>query len=63
MVPGEVVGRRFAGRSAYFEVALAPPLGAAVEVLASPNAARVGEKVFVHPAPDGPTPRAYRKSR
>ncbi len=54
---GEVAGRRFAGRVAYFEVALAS--GDSLEVLAPPEAAEPGQKVFVQPAERGPTPRAY----
>ncbi len=56
---GEVVGRRFAGRFAYYEVALSS--GATVEVLAAPSAAEPGARAFVRPAPDGPVPRAYRR--
>ena len=60
-LPGEIVGRRFAGRSAYFEVALASPPGSTVEVLAPPGAAAHGAGVLIRPAADGPRPRAYRR--
>jgi ABC-type Fe3+/spermidine/putrescine transport system ATPase subunit len=56
-VEGRVVEPRFAGRETYFAVALAG--GVEVEVLATADAARPGWKVFVAPAPGGPTPRAY----
>ena len=58
---GEVVGRRFAGRSAFFDVAL--DAETAVEVLGRPDAARPGEKVFVAPHAGGPTPRAYPREK
>ena len=54
--PGRIAGRRFAGRAAYFEVALDG--GGVVEVLAAPNAAADGAPVFVEPAA-GPLPRVY----
>ncbi|MEO8348153.1 MAG: ABC transporter ATP-binding protein, partial [Acidobacteriota bacterium] len=54
---GRVVELRFAGRETYFAVLL--DAGVEVEVLASPDAAEVGWKVFVAPVHDGPTPRAY----
>jgi ABC-type Fe3+/spermidine/putrescine transport system ATPase subunit len=60
-LPGEIAGRRFAGRAAFFEVALASPPGGTVEVLAAPNAAAAGARVLVRPVPDGPRPRAYRR--
>ncbi|MGH9366385.1 MAG: ABC transporter ATP-binding protein [Thermoanaerobaculia bacterium] len=56
-VAGQVAGRRFAGRSAYFDVAL--PSGDSLEVLAAADAARVGQSVFVRPAEGGPLPRVY----
>jgi ABC-type Fe3+/spermidine/putrescine transport system ATPase subunit len=56
-VAGQVTGRRFAGRVAYFDVALAK--GDSVEVLAEPAAAESGQAVFVRPAAGGPLPRAY----
>ncbi len=56
-VSGEVTGKRFAGRVAYFDVALAS--GDSVEVLAQPGAAEAGQSVFVRPAEGGPLPRAY----
>jgi putative spermidine/putrescine transport system ATP-binding protein len=58
-VEGRVAGRRFAGRVAYFDVALDP--GGSVEVLASPEAAEPGQKVFVRLVEGGPLPRAYRR--
>jgi putative spermidine/putrescine transport system ATP-binding protein len=58
-VPGEVAGRRFAGRAAYFDVTLAS--GESVEVLASREAAEPGQKTFVRPADGGALPRAYRR--
>ena len=54
---GEVAGRRYAGRLAFFDVTLAG--GASIEVLAPSNAARVGEKVFVAPDRDAPPPRIF----
>ena len=54
---GEVVGRRYAGRVALYDVALDG--GGAVEVLASPDAARPGQRVFVAPDAAGPLPRAF----
>ncbi len=58
-LPGEVVERRFAGRASFFVVQLD---GAGeVEVLADSNAARIGDRVAVAPAPGGPTPRVYRR--
>jgi ABC-type Fe3+/spermidine/putrescine transport system ATPase subunit len=56
-LPGEVAGRRYAGRVALYDVVL--DAGGAVEVLASPDAARPGQKVFVAPDPDGPVPKAF----
>jgi ABC-type Fe3+/spermidine/putrescine transport system ATPase subunit len=57
--PGTVAGRRFAGRTAFFEIALDG--GGALEVLAPPDAAADGARVFVRPA-GGPSPRAYRRA-
>jgi ABC-type Fe3+/spermidine/putrescine transport system ATPase subunit len=54
---GQVVELRFAGRETYFAVVLAG--GAEVEVLAAPDAAQPGWKVFVAPVHGGPAPRAY----
>ncbi|MEP6802559.1 MAG: ABC transporter ATP-binding protein [Acidobacteriota bacterium] len=54
---GEVVERRYAGRVAYYTVNLAG-IGEA-EVLASPDAAKPGDRVGVLPAPGAPLPRAY----
>ncbi|HZI67989.1 MAG TPA: ABC transporter ATP-binding protein [Thermoanaerobaculia bacterium] len=54
---GSVVEIRFAGRETYFAVLL--DTGVEVEVLAAPDAAEVGWKVFVAPATEGPAPRAY----
>jgi putative spermidine/putrescine transport system ATP-binding protein len=59
-LPGRVSGSRFAGRVAYFDVALFDD--ASVEVLASPDAAFPGQSVYVRPLEGGPTPRAYRKA-
>jgi putative spermidine/putrescine transport system ATP-binding protein len=56
-LPGEVAGRRYAGRVALYDVALDG--GGAVEVLASPDAARMGQRVFVTPDSEGPVPRAF----
>lgn len=56
-LPGQVVGRRFAGRVAYFDVTSEG--GSSIEVLGASNAARVGERVFLSPSPGGPTPRAF----
>jgi putative spermidine/putrescine transport system ATP-binding protein len=56
-LPGEVVGRRFAGRVAYFDVAA--EAGSPIEVLGASDAARVGERVFLLLSPNGPLPRAY----
>jgi len=53
---GRVAELRFAGRETYFAVALE---GGEVEVLAPPDAAQPGWKVFVAPLPAGPAPRAY----
>ena len=57
-LPGEVAGRRYAGRVALYDVALDGG-GEAVEVLGSPDAARPGQRVFVGPDPDGPLPRVF----
>jgi ABC-type Fe3+/spermidine/putrescine transport system ATPase subunit len=54
---GTVVERRYAGRVAYFLVATAS--AGELEVLASPDAARVGDRVHVVPAADGPAPRVF----
>ncbi|MDQ5857972.1 MAG: ABC transporter ATP-binding protein [Acidobacteriota bacterium] len=54
---GRVVELRFAGRETYFAVLL--DAGVEVEVLAAPDAAQPGWKVFVAPVHGGPTPRAY----
>jgi len=59
-VEGRVDASRFAGRAAYFDVAL--PSGEALEILAGPDAAPVGARVFVRPAQGGPLPRVYRRS-
>ena len=56
-VAGEVIGRRYAGRSASFDVALEK--GGAAEVLGTTDAARPGDRVFVAPDPAGPAPRVY----
>ena len=56
-IPGEIAGRRYAGRVALYDVALDG--GGAVEVLASPDAARVGQRVFVGPESGGPVPKAF----
>jgi iron(III) transport system ATP-binding protein/putative spermidine/putrescine transport system ATP-binding protein/spermidine/putrescine transport system ATP-binding protein len=56
-LPGEVAGRRYVGRIALYDVALDG--GGAVEVLASPDAAKPGQKVFVAPDPGGPLPRGF----
>jgi ABC-type Fe3+/spermidine/putrescine transport system ATPase subunit len=54
---GRVLEARFAGRETYFAVALEGD--GELEVLAAPDAARPGWKVFVAPLPEGPPPRAY----
>jgi ABC-type Fe3+/spermidine/putrescine transport system ATPase subunit len=54
---GRVVEPRFAGRETYFAVAL--DSGVEVEVLAAPDAAQPGWKVFVAPEQGGPPPRVY----
>ena len=56
---GEIIGRRYGGRMASFDVLLGK---GAVEVLAHSAAATIGEKVFVAPDPEGPPPRVYRKA-
>lgn len=54
---GEVVERRYAGRTAFFVVRL---YGAGeVEVLSDSRSASVGQKVTVTPASGGPPPRVY----
>jgi ABC-type Fe3+/spermidine/putrescine transport system ATPase subunit len=58
-VAGKISERRFAGRVAYFEVVLAG--GGSLEVLAPPDAAGIGDRVSVHPAPGATPPRAYRR--
>ncbi len=58
-LPGEVIGRRFAGHEAFFVVRLD---GAGeVEVLAGSDAARIGQRVTIALAPGSPTPRVYRR--
>ena len=54
---GEVIGRRYTGRVASFDVAVGG--GGAVEVQAASNAARPGDRVFVAPDGAGPAPRVY----
>ena len=58
---GTVVERRYAGRAAYFLVATAS--AGELEVLASPDAAREGDRVHVVPAADGPAPRVFPRQR
>ena len=58
---GEVTGRRFGGRVASFEVLTEG--GGTVEVLGTPGAVSIGEKVFVIPDPEGPAPRVYAKAK
>ena len=58
---GTVVERRYAGRSAYFLVATAS--AGELEVLASPDAAREGDRVHVVPSADGPAPRVFPRQR
>jgi len=60
-VAGIVASRRFAGRVAYFEVTRTS--GESLEVLAAPDAAEVGKRVFVGLAPGGPPPRAFRREQ
>ena len=58
---GEVIERRYVGRTSFFVVRL---YGAGeVEVLAEANAARVGQKVTVFPGPGGPPPRVYPREK
>ena len=59
-LPGTVAERRFAGRSAYYRVDTA---AGSLEVLAAPDAARVGDLVLVAPAPEGPAPRVFPRAR
>lgn len=59
-VAGEVVDRRFAGASAFFVVRLDST--GEVEVTAARGAVKVGDRVFVSPAPTGPMPRAYSRT-
>jgi putative spermidine/putrescine transport system ATP-binding protein len=54
---GEIVERRYAGRSAYFRVAT--EAAGEIEVLGPPLAAREGDRVLVVPAPGGPVPRVF----
>ena len=56
-LPGEVAGRRYAGRVALYDVAVDG--GGAVEVLGAPEAARVGQKVFIGLDSEGPVPRVF----
>jgi ABC-type Fe3+/spermidine/putrescine transport system ATPase subunit len=56
-LPGEVVGRRYAGRSASFDVSLGGET--VLELLAPPEAARPGDRVLVSPDPEGPMPRVF----
>jgi ABC-type Fe3+/spermidine/putrescine transport system ATPase subunit len=56
---GQVAGRRYAGRVALYDVALDASGG--IEVLASPDAARPGQRVFVAPHPAGPPARVFAK--
>ncbi len=56
-LPGKVVERRYAGRSAFYTVQIAG-VGEA-EILAPPDAAKPGDSIGVVPAADGPLPRAY----
>jgi iron(III) transport system ATP-binding protein len=54
---GEVVERRYAGRSAYFLVQT--DAAGELEILAPPHAAREGDRVLVVPSPGGPVPRVF----
>jgi hypothetical protein len=56
-LPGEVAGRRYAGRVALYDVALEG--GGVAEVLATPDAAKPGQRVFVALDSEGPVPRAF----
>jgi ABC-type Fe3+/spermidine/putrescine transport system ATPase subunit len=58
-IEGEIVERRYAGRTAYFRVATA---AGELEVLAPPLAARDGDRVLVVPSPGGPVPRVFPRS-
>jgi hypothetical protein len=58
---GEVIGRRYTGRVASFDVALSG--GGVVEVQAASDAARPGDKVLVALDPEGPAPRVYPKEK
>ena len=56
-IEGAITERRYAGRVAYFLVATAA--AGEIEVLAPPEAAREGDRVFVVPVPGGPVPRVF----
>ena len=58
---GEISGRRYAGREAFFDVALEG--GKTVEILAPADAARPQDRVFVSPRPDGPLPRLFPQAK
>jgi ABC-type Fe3+/spermidine/putrescine transport system ATPase subunit len=58
---GEIAGRRYAGRVSSFDVAIEG--GGSVEVLAAQDAARVGDRVFVAPDPEGPKARVYARKK
>ena len=58
-VDGTVIERRFAGRVAYYVVARES--GGELEVLASPDAAREGDRVHVLPSVGGPMPLVFQR--
>jgi iron(III) transport system ATP-binding protein/putative spermidine/putrescine transport system ATP-binding protein/spermidine/putrescine transport system ATP-binding protein len=58
---GEIASRRYAGRVALYDVAL--DAGGDIEVQASPDAARPGQRVWVALDPAGPLPRVYPKEK
>ena len=58
---GAVTTRRFAGREAYFEVAL--DAAGSVEVLGASRARAIGDRVFVAPGAGGPPPRAFPRQK
>ncbi len=58
---GEISGRRYAGREAFFDVALDG--GTTVELLGETDAGKSGDRVFVVPDPDGPPPRVFPRAK
>jgi ABC-type Fe3+/spermidine/putrescine transport system ATPase subunit len=58
-VAATVSGSRFAGSATYYELLLSN--GDALELVAGPDAAAPGQKVFVRPSGRPPHPRVYRR--